>query len=140
MRWNILAVATTGLLVLLTGCGKEPATAGPTGPAAHAAAPARVKLYFDLGSAAPAADAAAQLGAVVAFARAHPGAKVQVSGITGPSGDATANEELAKNRALAARNVLVGQGVAEENVHMDTSSVASSDIGEREPRVEVSVR
>ena len=138
--WIIGALPAIGLLFLLTSCGKEPAVTVPVAAPAGPAAPGQVKLYFDVGSAAPAPEASAQLDAIVTYARANPGARVSVSGYNDPSGDAAANEELAKNRALAIRNVLVGRGVSEYSVDMDKPIVATGVTEGREVRrVEVSV-
>ena len=140
--WILVALAVLGLLFLLTRCGKEPAvTSGPVAAPAGATAPGRVKVYFDAGSAAPAPQASSQLDAIVAYAKAHAGARVSVSGYNDPSGDAAANEELARNRALAIRNVLVGRGVSEDKVDMNKPLAATGVTEEREARrVEVSLQ
>ncbi len=133
------ALVAAGLLFLLAGCGADTPDSTAQAPAPSASrAPGRVKLYFDVGSAAPAPGAAAQLDAIVAYAKSHPGARVSVSGYYDPNGDVSASEELAKNRALAVRNVLVGRGVPETSVDRDRPVVGAN--GEREARrVEVSV-
>jgi hypothetical protein len=141
VHWIVAALVALGLLFMVTRCGRETPVPPVPGAPAVATAPGTVKLYFDVGSAAPAADTAAQLSAIVAYARVNPGARVSVSGYNDPSGDAAANQELAKNRALAVRNVLVGAGVSEAQVDMDRPIVATGVAGDREARrVEVSVR
>jgi outer membrane protein OmpA-like peptidoglycan-associated protein len=126
-----------GLTFLLTDCGKEPAaTAIAVAPATGAPGP--VRMYFDVESAAPAADASAQLNGVVAYAKAHRESRVTVAGYSDPSAAAPANEEMARNRALAIRNVLVGNGVDE--IQVDFDQIATGRNGEREARVEVSIR
>lgn len=132
------ALVSAVLSLLLASCGRQPAGTAPVTAAASTAMPGRVKLYFDVGSAAPDPGASTQLDAIVAYAKAHPGARVSVSGYNDPNGDAEANEELAKNRALAVRNVLVGRGVPETSVDRDRPVVGAN--GEREARrVEVSI-
>lgn len=68
-----------------------------------------VKFYFATGSADLAPGAAEALAAVIQGVGA--GKKCQVSGFHDPTGDAAANEELAKRRAETVRDVLVGLGV-----------------------------
>jgi cytochrome c oxidase subunit II len=123
------AALALGLLFLLAGCARE-TTAVPA-VASVAAVPAPVNLYFDTDSAAPGADASGRLDGIVAYAKAHPAARVSVSGYNDPMG---------ANRALAIRNVLVGRGVSEDNVDRDKSIATTGAAGERESRVEVSVR
>jgi outer membrane protein OmpA-like peptidoglycan-associated protein len=139
LPWIVAGLLALGLLFLLTRCGKEPSALAPVAGAVPATAPGQVKLTFNVGSAAPGADAAAQLGAIIAWAKARPGARVAVSGYNDPGGEAAASEELAKNRALAVRNVLIGQGVDEEHVDMSTPIKSTGGPEERESRVEVSV-
>jgi outer membrane protein OmpA-like peptidoglycan-associated protein len=137
LHWIIAAVVALGLLFFLTRCGKETGAVPTVEPAGAPAGPAatipdQVKLYFGADSDAPGADASPQLDAIVAYARAHPSARVSVSGYDDPGG---------KNRALAIRNILVGRGVSEDNVDMNKSIVAPEAAEEREARrVEVSVR
>jgi outer membrane protein OmpA-like peptidoglycan-associated protein len=124
-----------GLPLLLTHCSKEPAAAVATVASATTVAPGQVRLYFDEDSAAPASDASVQLNDIVAYAKAHQGSRVIVSGYSDPRAAAPANEEMARNRALAIRNVLVGRGVDEMQVDQ---TIGGS--GERGARVEVTVR
>ncbi len=143
--WLLLALAAIGLLAILGGCTRTGTTdASKASAAAPAAAPrpapGKLKLYFDEGSAAPSGDAARQLGGFIVYAKANPGARVSVSGYNEPSGDASANEELARNRALAIRNVLVGQGVSEDAVDMNKPLATTGVSQGRESwRVEVSI-
>jgi outer membrane protein OmpA-like peptidoglycan-associated protein len=77
------------------------------------------KLYFDLGSAAlPAEAAAAVMAAKSALAGAAPGAKLVLSGFHDASGDPLKNAELAKQRAKAVRDALSGGGVELSRIGM----------------------
>ena len=72
--------------------------------------PEAVKFHFETGSAALPADAAAQVNALVAFLKDAPEARLGISGFHDKTGDPAANRELAKNRALATRTLLVEAG------------------------------
>jgi outer membrane protein OmpA-like peptidoglycan-associated protein len=106
-----------------------------------AAVPANVELYFDTGSTAPEATTGIQLTEIADYAKANPSARVSVSGYHSPSGDAATNEEVARSRATAVRDVLLGLGVAESSIVLDKPLVTTGGGEERESRrVEVSVR
>jgi outer membrane protein OmpA-like peptidoglycan-associated protein len=70
-----------------------------------------VKFYFASGKADLAAGAVQALGDAIAAAQA--GKMLTISGFHDASGDPAMNAELAKQRALAVRDALVGAGVAE---------------------------
>jgi outer membrane protein OmpA-like peptidoglycan-associated protein len=70
-----------------------------------------VKFYFASGKADLAAGAVQALGDAIAAAQA--GKMLTLSGFHDASGDPAMNAELAKQRALAVRDALVGAGVAE---------------------------
>ena len=70
-----------------------------------------VKFYFASGKADLAAGALDALGEAIAAAKA--GKKLVLSGFHDTTGDPAFNAELAKQRAIAVRNALVGAGVAE---------------------------
>jgi outer membrane protein OmpA-like peptidoglycan-associated protein len=77
------------------------------------------KLYFDLGSAAlPAEAAAAVTAAKSALAGAAPAAKLVLSGFHDASGDPLKNAELAKQRAKAVREALSSSGVELSRIAM----------------------
>ena len=69
--------------------------------------PTMTRLYFELGKADPPADAGAALAALVKAAKEGRG-RLGISGYHDASGDAVANAELAKQRALAVRDLLAG--------------------------------
>jgi outer membrane protein OmpA-like peptidoglycan-associated protein len=68
-----------------------------------------VKFYFASGKVELAQDGAKALTEILAAAKT--GKKVGISGYVDPSGDAAKNAELAKQRALAVRDLLTASGV-----------------------------
>jgi hypothetical protein len=75
------------------------------------------------------------------LAPANPADRVQLSGFTDPTGDATANAELAKNRAQSVAAALSAEGVAAERIDLvkpaDSSDETVDLTGAR--RVEITV-
>lgn len=114
-------------------------------PASAAFAPSILRVvglvYFEVGKAEPPADAMLLLGPAVRAAKAMPAVKLVVSGYHDASGDATANEELAKQRAFAVRDVLVAAGIASERIELAKPAVTIGGDDPREARrVEVTMR
>lgn len=107
---------------------EAPAAAAPAeAPAAAAAAPSAddasvvveagvVKFYFASGKAELAAGALEALQDAINAAKG--GKKLVISGFHDATGDAAMNAELAKQRALAVRDALVGAGVAETSLEL----------------------
>lgn len=119
------------------------AAAAPAAPAVVDLAPAlatgpgvpeAVKLYFDVGKAELPADAATQIQPLVAYLAATPAAKLGISGFHDSTGDAAANAELARNRALAARAALTAAGVAEDRIILVKPRETAGGADEREAR------
>ena len=108
-----------------------PATPDAASQAAHQEI---VSLYFDVGSAVPSPDAGRKLERLVAHARAYPSVRLTVAGYHDRSGDAAANEELAKQRARAVRDLLVAAGVPEDRVVLRKPFVSTGDGSDREAR------
>ena len=75
-----------------------------------------VKFYFASGKAELAAGAKEALGGVVKGVQA--GQRAVVSGFHDTTGDPAKNEELAKQRALAVRDALVAEGIAEGQIEL----------------------
>ena len=109
------------------------APAAPAAPAASASVPAAaaavdgdtakvtvengvVKFYFATGKADVAPNSVEALKDVLSGVKA--GKKAVVSGYNDSTGNAAANEELAKNRALAVRSALLGFGVPESQIEL----------------------
>lgn len=81
-----------------------------------------VKFYFAPGKAELAQDGAKALAEILSAAKT--GKKVGISGFVDPSGDPQKNAELAKQRALAVKDLLIGAGVGDAQIVM----VRPSDI------------
>lgn len=103
------------------------AAAPAQAPAAAVAAPSAddasvvveagvVKFYFASGKAELAAGALEALQDAINAAKG--GKKLVISGFHDATGDAAMNAELAKQRALAVRDALVGAGVAETSLEL----------------------
>jgi K(+)-stimulated pyrophosphate-energized sodium pump len=89
----------------------------PAPAAAPASKPTAAKLYFASGKIDTPPDAAKMLEPVIAYLKANPAAKAAISGFHDSTGAVATNEELAKNRAKAVRELLKGavQGTAADN-------------------------
>ena len=139
----IALVVSTVVGVVVYKRAIQPARA----PAAGVAAPAAVevvdgptikvedgivKFYFAMGKADVAEGADAALGEVAKGVAA--GKKALVSGYHDTTGDAAVNEELAKQRAVAVRVVLVRIGVPEDKVELKKPEVTTGSGGNAEAR------
>lgn len=136
-----------GIVGALGGAGK-PAT--PAAPAAAAASPADapaaapiagpVKFYFETGKAETAADAADAAKPVVEALAANADAKIFVSGFHDATGNAEQNAALARDRAVAIRDLLLKAGVAEDRIVLRKPQEMMGGADEREARrVELTV-
>jgi outer membrane protein OmpA-like peptidoglycan-associated protein len=98
-----------------------------------------VKFYFASGSADLAADANAAV--VDAMAAVTAGKSLVVSGFHDTTGDAVQNAELAKQRALAVRDLLQGLGVAADKIELmkPEETLAGGDSAQAR-RVEVTIK
>jgi K(+)-stimulated pyrophosphate-energized sodium pump len=123
-------------------------SATPVEASAHAAPMAAAdvvdsrsaRILFDSGSAVVPADTTARLSGVLGTLGADPGKRVRVSGFHDASGDAAANEALAKQRAEAIQQWLVVNGVAADRITLDkpAQTTGSGDADEAR-RVDVMV-
>jgi outer membrane protein OmpA-like peptidoglycan-associated protein len=80
--------------------------------------PETASLFFDSGKTNLPADASTQLQAVVAWSKTGPNTKIGISGYHDKAGDPAMNAQLAKNRALGARELLLSAGVPEDRIVM----------------------
>lgn len=96
--------------------------------------PALVKFHFDTAKFDLPADAAAQLAAIVDWAKAEPSARIGVSGFHDKHGDAAANALLARNRAVATREALVAAGVPAERIVLVKPQETTGGADDREAR------
>lgn len=117
------------------------AAASPSPAAAPAAPPPAAKLYFALDKIALPQNTVAALLPVVTYLKAHEGTKASISGFHDPTGKKARNEELALNRARAARGALERAGIARERIVMQKPQVTTGSGGAAEARrVEVAVQ
>ena len=98
-----------------------------------------VKFYFASGKADLAAGAGDALLDVIKQAKA--GRKLVISGFHDATGDAGKNAELARQRALAVRNALKAEGVAEQQIELKKpEQMTASGSNAEARRVEVTVQ
>ncbi|PCE31528.1 cytochrome c oxidase subunit II [Burkholderia ubonensis] len=123
--------------------GKLPegtADAAGAAPAAAASAPepaattALSTIYFETGKSTLPADAQSAIAAAADYAKAHPDAKLALSGFTDKSGSADANAELAKHRAQAVRDALKAAGVAEDHIILKKPETVTGGADAKEAR------
>ncbi|MBS0303872.1 MAG: sodium-translocating pyrophosphatase [Proteobacteria bacterium] len=145
---KIINIVALLIVPLLPGAGKAPAAApapvAATAPIASSAADAAsvvveadvVKFFFATGKADVAAGAASALADVAKGV--GEGKTAVVSGYTDASGDATRNEELAKQRAFAVRDALEAAGVAKDKIELKKpETLTGSGDPDQARRVEV---
>ena len=100
-------------------------------------APAVVTLpasvFFETGSAMIGDEGNATLAGAAAIVAAE-GGNIALTGHTDKTGDAAANEELAKQRALAVRDALMAQGVAESSIVMQPPMFVTGAVNDRAAR------
>jgi cytochrome c oxidase subunit 2 len=127
--------------------GSDAASAAPAASAAasDASAPAAsatslpASVYFETGKDALPADAASVVQAAADYSKAHPDAKLTLSGFTDATGSAAKNAELAKTRAQAVRDALKAAGVAEDRIILKKPETITGGADPREARrVEIS--
>lgn len=88
--------------------------------------PSAARLYFELGKAELPPDALTRLAPLIHSA--GDGTKsLRVAGFHDASGDAAANAELAKQRALAVRDLLVAAGVSAERIDLRKPALTVGD-------------
>lgn len=92
------------------------------------------KVYFEVGSANVPVDASEVLQRAADAARAQGGTRVVISGFHDASGDAAANAELAKQRAMAVQHALEANGVEPARLMLVKPEVAEGGGDDREAR------
>ena len=118
---------------------EQPADTTTAASAVAAADSHLAKLYFDVGGTAP-IDAEAALGRVLTRLKDEPGSKARISGYHDASGDAAANEELAKTRAQTVQQLLIANGIGEDRIALEKPVLSTGDGNADEARrVEVLV-
>jgi outer membrane protein OmpA-like peptidoglycan-associated protein len=147
------AASTTAAATAPAATAATPAAASAVAVAAPVARPAlapaaatpppAAKLYFPPDKITLPQNTVAALLPVVEYLRANDGARASVSGFHDPTGRRARNEELALNRARAARGALERAGIPRERIVMQKPRVTggSGSGGAAEARrVEVAVQ
>lgn len=100
-----------------------------------------IKLYFDSGKAELPANAAEEVAKVVAKLQEEPAKLVLISGYHDETGGAAVNAEVAKARALAVKDALIGAGIPANKVNLRKPAITlgGGDAAEAR-RVEVRVQ
>ena len=109
-----------------------PATSDATAGPSASSLPAR--LYFASGKKDLPADAKPALDAALAYLKAKPDAKVDITGYTDKTGNRDTNLELAKERAKAVRDALISAGIARERINMKPPAEITGGGSDREAR------
>jgi outer membrane protein OmpA-like peptidoglycan-associated protein len=162
-RWLIPLIAALVALWLLSRCmGPKEETAVQTLPAptvepaplpapvepppAPMAEPAATEiplanLYFEVDKFDVPVAREGSLDAVIEYLKANPTAVASLSGYHDPTGDKAYNEDLAKRRAQAVKDVMVAAGVPDSQIDMvkPVESTGTGDLAEAR-RVEVAIR
>jgi outer membrane protein OmpA-like peptidoglycan-associated protein len=134
----VVSLATIGIATgtVIGNVGKKPAATASAsragGTATTQSDARRARLYFELGSSELPADALTRIAPLVQAA--GDGARFAVSGFHDASGDAAANAELAKQRALAVRDLLTTAGVAPDRIELRKPALTTGGADPREAR------
>lgn len=140
---TVAIVVSAFAIAIAIGTAIGKAEPKPAARSAHSSSIVRVigVVLFEVGKAEPPADVMILLGPAIRIAKVMPASKLVVSGYHDASGDPALNEELAKRRAQAVRDVLMTAGIAEQRIELakPISTLGGSDPDEAR-RVEVTVR
>jgi outer membrane protein OmpA-like peptidoglycan-associated protein len=103
--------------------------------------PPAVKVYFETGKFDIDGKDRDAIGTIISYVKANPGSKATISGFHDARGSKAANEELAKNRAKAVRDILRSAQLTDEMIEMrkPQETTGSGDLREAR-RVEVGVQ
>jgi outer membrane protein OmpA-like peptidoglycan-associated protein len=134
----VIALAIT-VSIFTMGIAAGTAISQSGASAAAAKGPVLTRVYFELGKAEVPAEASAALAPHVKAAKE--GRRIAISGFHDASGDAAANEELAKQRAVAVRDLLVAAGAPADGIELQKPALTTGDGDPREARrVEVTLQ
>ena len=131
--------ATPGAAAPAPAAAAAPASAAQEATSAPAAAaPATglpYQVFFATGDSSLDAEAQQTLKSAAEFLKAHPDAKVALSGFVDATGSAAVNEELAKKRAQAVRDALQAGGVSADRIDLRKPQAITAGQGsDREAR------
>jgi outer membrane protein OmpA-like peptidoglycan-associated protein len=108
---------------------------------APTAVPEPARIFFAVNDAQLPPQAAAALADLAAYLKAVPAARASIVGFHDPSGNAAANDALAKARAQAVSAALQAAGVAGSQLSLDKPEATTGSGAPAEARrVEVSVK
>ncbi len=96
--------------------------------------PALVKFHFETGKAELPAGAEGQVGMLVEYLKSAPEGRLGISGFHDKTGDAAANRELAKDRALATRAMLVTAGAPADRLILVRPQETEGGVDDAEAR------
>lgn len=96
--------------------------------------PALVKFHFETGKAELPAGAAEQVVVLVEYLKSAPEGRLGISGFHDKTGDAAANRELAKDRALATRAMLVAAGAPADRLILVRPQETEGGVDDAEAR------
>jgi K(+)-stimulated pyrophosphate-energized sodium pump len=114
---------------------------GDNVPDVPAAVPATTVVYFASGKSDAPTGTADQLVAIIAALKARPDAKVVLSGFHDAGGNPAKNIEIAKERVISIKALLLMEGVTEDRITLQKPQVTSGSGDDAEARrVEVSIQ
>ena len=102
-----------------------------------------LKVYFDTGKTEVSGEFAAKSKDLVDYLKANASAKAVVSGFNDPTGNAAANAELSKKRAMGVAAALKTAGIADDRVVLEkpADTTTGAALGNAEARrVEITIR
>lgn len=101
-----------------------------------------VKVYFDTGKTDVVPAFAPAAAGLKAYLESNAGSSLAVSGFNDPTGNAAANAELSKNRAVAVKAELVKSGIADASVELVKPEAATDATVDAKAarRVEVTIK
>ncbi len=125
--------------------GEKPALASPAAgePAVTPASADSATVFFAVGSSVLTDDASKKLDAVLQGLASNTSTKAVISGFHSAAGDMKQNQELAKQRAFAVRDLLKARGIGSDRVLLEKPQSAAANMSGEDPqsrRVDVAVR
>ena len=141
----ITLAIVVSLFVIAIGIGSVIGEAGRRPPSAAFQTPSVVRViarvHFEPGKADAPEDSPMLLRPAIRAAKAAPNSRLVVSSYHDASGDAAANTELARRRALAVRDALMAAGISEKRIELARPGVT---MGVADPqqalRVDITLR
>ncbi|WP_457334072.1 OmpA family protein [Rhizobacter sp. P5_C2] len=122
----VVALVLAGVIGLAASRVLHAPKASGTAVATTADTSAAERIYFEVGQDSLPADATDVLNRVAEAARSN-GGTVLISGFHDASGDAAANAELAKRRALRVQHALEANGVTADHLQLSKPAVTTGD-------------